>query len=84
MKYTTEQLKRIKEAELKLSGELQKSVWSIMKVEGRERLKNVAIKLGRRNDSVFTTMQKLIEYGMIEKVESTRGEYMVSRSIKEL
>ena len=27
---------------------------------------------------------ELIEYGMIEKVGSKRGEYMVSRSIKEL
>ncbi len=83
MKYTNEEMKRIKELELNLSGELQKAVWSVMKREGRERLKNISVKLGRRNDSVFTTIKKLIEYKMIEKVSGSRGEYMVSRYVKE-
>ena len=79
MKYNGEQRKIIKEKEQQLHGELQKSVWSIIRNNGDMRLVTIATMLGRRNDSVYTTCKKLIEYDLIEL--KSRGVYGVSQSI---
>jgi predicted transcriptional regulator len=81
MKYNVQQLKRIKDKEILLSGEFQKSVWSIIRREGKVRSKDVSIKIGRGNDQVHNIIQKLIEYNMVEK--EARGVYSVSKYIKE-
>ena len=80
MKYTSDQLKRIKNKEFELQGELQKSVWSTIRNNKEIRLAVIAKMLGRRNDSIYTTCQNLIEKNMIERAER-RGFYKVSDSI---
>ena len=78
MRYTNEQKKIIKQKEYELQGELQKAVWSVIRNNGKMRLSVLSRMIGRRNDSVYTTCQKLIEYNMIEKVDGERGVYRVS------
>lgn len=81
MKYNSKQKKRIAELELKLSGELQKSVWATIRENGEYRLVHLSQKLGRRNDSIFTAVKKLVEYNLIESVSGKRGTYNVSNYI---
>ena len=72
-------INRKNEAERQLSGELQKSVWSLIWQHEPIRLVEISQKLGRRNDSVFTTVKKLIEYKMVQA--TGKGIYVVSRDI---
>ena len=79
MRYNNEQLQRIKEKEILLSGEVQKAVWSVVRTEGLVRIKHIAVKLGRGSDQVYNVIQMLIEYGLVDKV--SRGVYKVSDCI---
>jgi predicted transcriptional regulator len=77
MKYTEKQQKRISDIECELQGELQKSAWSIIRESGDVRLRTIANKIGRRSDSIHTSVARLIELKLVDKGEE-RGVYMVS------
>jgi len=83
MKYTISQRKRMEDIECELQGELQKSCWSLIREYGNIRLRTIANKLGRRSDSIHTSVAKLVELRLVDKVEGTRGFYDVSNYILE-
>jgi len=83
MKYTIKQRNRINDIVCELQGELQKASWSIIRDSGEVRLRTIANKIGRRSDSIHTSLSKLIELKLVEKVEGVRGAYKVSKYILE-
>ena len=83
MKYNLKQQSRIKEAELQLSGETQKAVWSIIRQRGHERGKVIATNIQRSSENVNNVLKKLITFKMVDRVDSVRGAYKVSKYILE-
>jgi predicted transcriptional regulator len=79
MKYTIRQQERIRQCELKLSGETQKAIWSIIREKGNERGKNIANKVGRVSEQVNNVIKHLMSLDMVER--ESRGIYKVSNYI---
>ena len=76
---------RFKQVDNLLAGELQKSVWSLMKECKTMRAKDIAEKLGRQQSNITNILNVLIELGAVEKVtrdeKILRGLYKVKKGV---
>lgn len=83
MKYSIEQQDRINKQVLRLSGESQKSIWSLIKSNGQMRLMDIARKIGKDSSAVSITLGALIDYKLVQRYtdesgKAVRGVYCVS------
>mgnify|MGYP000855138464 FL=1 len=86
MKYNTDQLNRINKQVLRLGGESQKSVWSLIKSNGQIRLGDIAKRLGKDRSAISSAINALIGYNLVERYTDesgnvVRGVYAVSNYI---
>lgn len=76
---------RFKQVDNLLAGELQKSVWSLMKEYKTMRAKDIADKLGRQQSNVTGVLNVLIDHEAVERVTKNgkvlRGLYKVKKGV---